>query len=200
MRRSLGRVSPTLFALLVTACATGTGPADRLLQLGDAAGAAAAYDSMLDDPGRTIGRDALLYRAALAHALADGDEAGTARSVELLRELASRYPASDHLASARLLLQLLEERAAYESAVREARLRALDLAATNDALRRLAEDLQKRLGTVETDLGALREAMAAIQQAAERSHAEAAARERDLRQLREEIDRLKAIDLEPPSE
>lgn len=200
MSHRLTRAGPTLLVFLAVGCAVATAPADRLLRLGDAAGAATAYESMLESTGRGIGRDELLYRAALAHALADRREAASARSAQLLRELLSRYPASDHVASARLLLRLLEERADYESAAREAQLRALDLAATNDALRRLADDLQARLGTVETDLDSLREAMAAIQQAAERSHGEAAARERDLRQLREEIDRLKAIDLEPPKE
>lgn len=195
------RASPLLLLLPALACASvATQPADRLLRLGDAKGAAAAYEELLTASPSAPRSDELLYRAALAYALADLGDGGTARSLELLRQLAANHPQSEHLPSARLFIRLLGERLEHENAMHQARLRALDLSATNEALRRLADDLRSRLGTVEGDLDGLRDAMTALQRAAESAQAEAQARERDLRQLREEIDRLKAIDLElePP--
>lgn len=172
-------------ALLGTAlacgCASARRDADARLATGDAAGAAAAYEALLAAPRWSHDEDLLLLRAATAHALAD-DEDAAARSRELLDALATRFPASPHRPTAQLLLRLLPrlERVATEAPAAAA---AGGTPAPADG----------------AELVELRKTLVELHRQVDRLVAESRLNERKLRTLRDEMEMLKAIDLESPA-
>lgn len=169
-----------LGAALTFGCASARRDADARLATGDAAGAAAAYEALLAAPRWSLNEDLLLLRAATAHALADG-EGGAARSRELLDALATRFPDSPHRPTAQLLLRLLprlEQVATTAPAV---------VAAAAGGVPAPADG---------AELVELRKTLVELHRQVDRLVAESRLNERKLRALRDEMEMLKAIDLE----
>jgi len=182
--RGAARLAVALAVLGTTACASSARrDADRRLASGDAAGAAAAYDALLQSPPGA-GEDLLLFQAATAHALAGLDAGDPARGSATLEALVSRFPESPYRPAAQLLLRLQDRLAAPSPSVAGAPAAGASLAATGG-----------------TDaLGELRQTLVDLHRQVDRLVAEAREREAKLRALRDEVEMLKAIDLGPPAE
>jgi len=197
-RGPIGLVRSVLFgALALGLCAATSGcsvsaarrDADRRFLAGDAAAAAVAYDSILVSPGFQPHEDELLFRAATAHAVASPGLDDLVRSRTLLHRLVSEHPGSDYRPAAELLLRL------YDELLVERRAR-VDMQESSTRLRDDAESSTERLGSVEGELERLRQTLAQLHRQIDQMRGDTAAREEQVRQLREEIDRIKAIDLE----
>ncbi len=195
-RRAPGLALVVLLPLLAGCASSSLREADRLLQAGEVARAAEVYERILQARGGRPGRDRLLFRAAIANALATDGTDRPERGRELLGELVARYPGSGHRPAAELILALLEARLHHEDALLEARSRARELGLESDALRRQVDVLAGRLGSVEGELLDVHEMLARLAETIDRLQSEAASREQALRRLREQIDLLKAIDLD----
>ncbi|HEX7049979.1 MAG TPA: hypothetical protein VF188_07165 [Longimicrobiales bacterium] len=131
-----------------------------------------------------------LFRAAVAYALPGSPVHDPARAREMLERFLTRYPDSPRRAEASRMLALLrqveqlERRVAQRTAEAEARRSELD------TLRSRLESLERRLQqqTGEADL---------LRQVVRRLEADLRQEEERLRALREELRRLKEIDLKP---
>jgi two-component system sensor histidine kinase GlrK len=172
-----------VLALTATGCATSR--FDRLLSQErwmDAAQVFSADSSLLNDEGA-------LYRAAVLFSSPgrptyDPDHART-----LLQRLLVRYPAGEHAEAARDRLALLDD----ARRVREdAEIRIHDAETNIAALEGELNRLRARLDTTRMNLDGARRTVARLE-------SEARDREEQLRNLRLELERLKAIDLKPRS-
>jgi hypothetical protein len=190
-RRARGAVAATV--LVVSGCASAARrDADVRFVRGDAAGAAAAYEALLDTPLGPVEEDVVLLRAATSHALANLERGDFARSRELLGELAARHPSSPHGPTARLLLALLDQLDAQTAGLAEARSTADELLAR---ARRQKQTQEAAVGSA-GELELLRQSLAELERQIQRLQSETRSREAELAKLRQEIEMLKAIDLE----
>jgi hypothetical protein len=185
-------------AALVSGCVSpARREADRLLAIGDAVGAAARYDDLLSSESPAAGDDLLLFRAAVAHALAAEGTGDSTRSRDLLSQLLTRFPDSPHGPAAELLFDLLSRLDRQTQGLTEARLAASRLL-PGAAARTTVESGERNGNRVGDELERLREILLVLQRRLDRLQAESRTREQELRALREEVDLLKAIDLDRP--
>ena len=158
-------------ALLLAACASGLKEADRSFAAGDYLQAAAAYETYVDRHPQAADADDALFRLALACAMPGSRVYDRARAGATLDRLVERYPGSPHRPTAAVLLGLfgrLDEVEA-EAARTAERLAAAEAAAVET--KRVSDE----------QVGRLRASLA-------ESEAQA-------RRLRDELNRLKSIDL-----
>jgi hypothetical protein len=178
-------------ALILAACATS--PFDRHYNARRWSDAAAVFaaDSSLHADART------LYRAALIHAAPGSDVHDPLRARALLDRLLSAHPTSGHaidpatIALYTLLIDIEYSRAA--AAAREVMLRDSLYAVTAEADR-----LRDEIGLLEARLGEERQATTDLRHLIDRLAADLRGREAQLTEIRDELARLKAIDLQRP--
>jgi len=171
----------TLGLVATTACATTQ--FDRYLakqQWNDAARVFAADSSLQND-------EHALFEAGVLYGSPGRPTFDAERSRALLRRLISRFPQSKYLGDATDRLALLDEIARTK---RESDAREHDLVAQIDALTSETRQLHARLDSLGGQTDQLRRSAA-------RTEAELHDREEQLRVLRNELQRLKEIDLKP---
>jgi len=164
-----------------TACATTQ--FDRYLsrqQWADAARAFAADSSLQND-------EHALFEAGILYGSPGRPTFDPERSRTLLRRLIARFPQSKHLGDATDRLALLDEIA---RAKRDAESHERELTAQIDALTTETRQLHARLDSLSGQSDQLRRSAA-------RAEAELHDREEQLKALRNELQRLKEIDLKP---
>jgi two-component system sensor histidine kinase GlrK len=181
LARPVLAVGALVLALTATGCATSQ--FDRLLsqeRWTDAAQVFAADSSLMNDEGA-------LYRAAMLFSSPGKPTYTPARARTLLQRLLTRYPGGEHAAAARDRLALLDD-ARLEREAAELRIR--DAEAHIAALEGEIGQLRARLDSARVEADSMRRANARLE-------ADARDREEQLRSLRLELERLKAIDLKP---
>ena len=171
----------TLGVISTTACATTQ--FDRYLanqQWADAARVFAADSSLQSD-------EHALYEAGVLYGSPGRPTFDAERSRFLLRRLVSRFPQSKYLADATDRLALLDEIARSK---RESEVHERELTAQIDALTLETRQLHARLDSLSAQTDQFRRSAA-------RAESELRDREEQLRVLRNELQRLKEIDLKP---
>jgi uncharacterized alpha-E superfamily protein len=158
----------TLFA---AACASGLREADRSLASGDYLQAAAAYETYLERHPGAADADAALFHLALARTMPGSRVYDRSRAAATLEQLVRRHPASPYRAPADALLGLLAELDAAE----------LTAARNAEHLARLEAESVESRRVHEEQIARLRASLAESEAQAHR--------------LRDELSRLKSIDL-----
>jgi len=168
---------------LATTTACATTQFDRYLarqQWAEAARVFAADSSLQND-------EHALFEAGVLYGSPGRPTFDAERSRALLRRLIARFPQSKYLGDATDRLGLLDEVARVK---REAEAHERELAARVDALTTETRQLQARLDSLSGQSDQLRRSAA-------RTEAELHDREEQLKTLRNELQRLKEIDLKP---
>lgn len=190
------RRAAIVFVLIAAACASGRrSEGHRLFLAGDYAAAASAYELAISDPGARVPDDLLLFRAALAHALADIPARDLDRSSELLQMLLARYPASPHRAAATVMAEMHAQLADSRSRLdTERELHAAALACS-DTLERELHAMTTALENAEKNANERAQLAAGLRRDIERLQSEARVHEEHIRALELELSGLKEIDL-----
>ena len=184
MKRSLRAHRTSIVALgiaTMTACATTQ--FDRYMsrqQWTEAARAFAADSSLLND-------EHALFEAGVLYGSPGRPTFDLERSRTLLRRLIARFPQTKHLGDATDRLALLDE---ISRSKRAAETHERELTAQIDSLTTETRQLHARLDSLNTQSDQLRRSAA-------RTEAELHDREEQLKALRNELQRLKEIDLKP---
>jgi TolA-binding protein len=167
------RYAPALLVvtMLAVACASGLREADRSFASGDYLQAAAAYETYLERHPDAADADEALFRLALARVMPGSRVYDRPLAQATLEQLVRRHPASPYRAPAGALLGLLAELDAAEATAARNAEQLGKLAAESAESRRVQEEQIARL------------------------RASLADSEAQARQLRDELDRLKSIDL-----
>lgn len=180
------RFAVALVLLASAGCATSS--FDRHFEARRYAEAATAFD---EDPS-LHDEERALFRAGVAYALPESPVHRPERARDLLERLLDLHPGTAHRDEAMRLLALLAELERLEANAarreRELRRRELTLTAQVARLRRSAEWLEARVEAGEKQMEMCRAMTARLDRTLRD-------REGELRALREELDRLKAIDL-----
>jgi peptidoglycan hydrolase CwlO-like protein len=176
-------------ALLLGACSVSS--FDRHLAAQRWSDAADAFDA----DSSLLSSDRALYRAALLHASPALPTWEPLRARELLAFLLTEHPGSMHRESALRLVELIDE---MESRRMHAEARQQQLETQRARLQNEVADLRTQLNATERRMQATDEESALLRAAVERLQLIVRDREEQLRQLRQELDRLKAIDLRVP--
>jgi hypothetical protein len=162
-------------------CATVPSVADRRFAAGDYQGAAAAYEEALRTDRRAHLDAGLCLRLGIAYAVPGTSAHDPSRAAAVLRDVATRFPKRAEGAQAALLVPQLDY---------EARLSA-DLAVATT-----------RVGALEAEIARVREDYRGLGAAAKttaeqlaRARAQLAEKDVQLRRVRDELERLKSIDL-----
>jgi hypothetical protein len=179
-----------MVTVLTMACATVT-DFDRLFEARQYQAAARAFG---DDPS-LLDRDRALFRAALVYGLPESPVFDPTVARTLLERLLDRHPGSTHSDEARRLLALLRGIEAERAAAAEQR-RALDRRIEN--LTRETESLRRRLDWLSVRFQLQEGQTQLLQLLADMLEADLEAKKQRIRALQEELERLKAIDLNPP--
>jgi hypothetical protein len=183
MERSLRPAPALALVLALTACASSRStPGDRAYEAGDWAGAAAAYESTLRDDPAARSDPRLLVRLALVYARPDTPVYEPERAVEMLRDVAQRFPRTQAGADAALLLPQLEQEVRLAAAVASAARRIVDLEGELERARQEAQALDAAARARDDQLTRLRASLAEAQV--------------QLRRVRDELEQLKRIDLQ----
>lgn len=180
---------PLRFCLALIVCAAAAGcaarPFDRHFEAGRYAEAASIFaaDSALHRDERA------LYRAATLHAIPGSATYDPERARELLHRMLMLKPDGDHAAAARRLLAFVDE------------IRRLDATATR--LRQQVDSIAARLAEVEQDRNSLQDMLSRERQQvdllrtlAQRLETDLRTTEARLRIMRDDLERLKEIDLQ----
>ncbi len=166
----------------LAACVTTRSPGDRAFEAGDYAAAAAAYEGDLqrDPNARTDAR--LLLRLGLAYAEPDSAVYEPERALEVLRDVATRFPKDPYGAQATLLFPRVEREVRLAAALASERRRIADLEGQLARALEEAQALDAGVKTRDEQLARLRTSLAEAQS--------------QLRRVREELEQLKRIDLQ----
>ena len=139
-----------------------------------------------------VGNDRSLYRLGLTYAAPGTSVYDPERARDVLAQFGTRFPTSKHRAEARILVGLLGEITALRSELAAGR-RHRD--AMDETIKRLETANAGLQDTVSVHQRQLRE----LQEELTRLKAEVEAKDAGLRRLEDELERLKRIDLERPS-
>lgn len=183
-----------LLAFSLTGCASSLRQADQAFETGAYLEAAAAYESHLHDEPAAKHRDHVLFRLALAYAVAEEPFRNPDSARALLQELVLRHPTSPYRAQALLILHLGEdaERQRDASAERKATTEKV----TRDALR-LFEELEllrEERQTQEAQLGEQAKEAERLRRALDRLRRAVASRDAEIARLAHKLEELKRID------
>jgi hypothetical protein len=157
--------------LFTAACASGLREADRSFRAGDYLQAAAAYETYIERHPAARDVDAALFRLALAYTTPSSRVYDQARAVATLQKLVRGHPTSEHLAPAEVMLGMLARLDELETQAARTGERLAVLEASNAEAKRTSEEQIARL------------------------RASLADSEVEVRRLRDELARLKSIDL-----
>ena len=145
---------------------------DRHFEAGDYANAVIAYAAYVREQPNGLEADHALFRLALVHALPGHPAQNQDQAIAYLNELVSRFPQSPLRPEAELLLQKEQQIISFRSEIAQREMQV-------EVLTRQMEELRQAGGE---ELDQLR--------------ADLKGREERVRQLSEELDRLKAIDMQ----
>lgn len=176
--------------LITMACATVT-DFDRLFEAREYRAAARAFG---DNPS-LLDRDRALFRAALVYGLPDSPVFDPIVARTLLERLLERHSGSTHRDEARRLLALVKQIEAERAAAAEQR-RALERRIED--LRNETESLRRQLAWLSVRFQLQEGQTQLLQRLSDMLEADLEARKQRIRALQDELERLKAIDLDPP--
>jgi len=184
-----------LVTSILGSCQSTTRVGDRYYANGRYPEAAAAYQVYLDSG--TSDKDQTtrtLYRLGVMFATPGGSMYDPDRSLEILDQLLSVYPGSLHAAEARLLRNLQVEIRDLEQELTGDRIRLTELAV--DLAERESElaDLEQQVGDRDDQILALQDSIPPLRIEVRELIRELASKQQELEQL----ERLKAIDLDQP--